>query len=116
MIILYHQIEIQFSQNAPPPSFQTACREERTLGDLRDAAGDVSRRLTDLLEHIRTGPRRATVTTEERREQQFEQVITSTDKFLTHQGGHPGEMLDQVKNLARATTQLVRFLMMIWFS
>lgn len=82
---------------------ELACKDERTHGDLRDAAAQVTRSLNDLLGHIRTGPQQARVT---RQDQELETIITSTDRLISYSGS-ANEMVRQAKVLAEATTHLV---------
>lgn len=81
---------------------ELSCKDERSVGELRDAARRVSHALNDLLAHIRTGPRRARAT---RAGDELDSIMTTTDKLISYQGSG-SEMIRQAKVLAEATTNL----------
>ncbi|KRZ04679.1 Talin-1 [Trichinella zimbabwensis] len=83
---------------------QLSCKDEKSVHDLKDAASQVSRALTDLLNHIKTGPERAQAATEHGKE--LDKIISTTDKLISYTGS-ANEMIRQAKVLAEATTHLV---------
>ncbi|OUC46431.1 Talin, middle domain protein, partial [Trichinella nativa] len=82
---------------------ELSCKDEKSVHDLKDAAGQVSRALTDLLNHIKTGPERAQATEHGK---ELDKIITTTDKLISYTGS-ANEMIRQAKVLAEATTHLV---------
>ncbi|XP_003372683.1 putative I/LWEQ domain protein, partial [Trichinella spiralis] len=82
---------------------ELSCKDEKSVHDLKDAASQVSRALTDLLNHIKTGPERAQATEHGK---ELDKIITTTDKLISYTGS-ANEMIRQAKVLAEATTHLV---------
>ncbi|KHJ45469.1 I/LWEQ domain protein [Trichuris suis] len=85
------------------PPLQMSCKDEKSVGDLKEAAAQVSRALTALLNHVKTGPERAVATEHDR---DLNRIITTSDKLISYTGS-ANEMIRQAKVLAEATTHLV---------
>uniref|UniRef100_A0A5S6Q7X7 FERM domain-containing protein n=1 Tax=Trichuris muris TaxID=70415 RepID=A0A5S6Q7X7_TRIMR len=82
---------------------EMSCKDEKSVGDLKEAAAQVSRALTALLNHVKTGPERAVATEHDR---DLNRIITTSDKLISYTGS-ANEMIRQAKVLAEATTHLV---------
>lgn len=76
-------------------TLQLASKDEKSLGDLRDAAAEVTKTLNDLLSHIKTGPRRAKEVTD------VETILHSTERIISYSDSQK----DIIKN-ARMVAQV----------
>lgn len=56
-----------------------ASKDEKSLGDLRDAAAQVTKALNDLLGHIKTGPKKAQISDAEAILQYTERISTYSE-------------------------------------
>lgn len=87
----------------------TVCNEaspnDDLMNQLKAAAGEVSRTLNDLLNHIKLASRERAQ--EVVQEYSVEEIYTATDK-LSAASGDPNEMVKQARLLGQATAQLIQ--------
>lgn len=80
------------------------CKEKKPVGDLHEAARQVTTTLDRLLGHIKGGPKKAVSGVETGED--LDTVMTSADRLITYTGPTK-EMIRQAKVLAEASTHLV---------
>ncbi|KAG0722917.1 Talin-2 [Chionoecetes opilio] len=84
---------------------QRATQDEALLRDMSQAAGEVTKALNDLLNHIKTaGEQRGRVSVHD---EAVETILVSSEKLFASQGNAP-EMVRQAKILAQATSHLIQ--------
>ncbi|KAG7189022.1 hypothetical protein KM043_008615 [Ampulex compressa] len=82
------------------------CADENLLKELSAAAGEVSRTLNDLLNHIKTATRGERAK-ESVQEGAVETILVATDKLFASTGD-AGEMVRQARVVGQATAQLIQ--------
>lgn len=84
---------------------QRATQDEVLLKDLSQAAGEVTRALNDLLNHIKTaGEQKGRLSVHD---EAVETILVSSEKLFASQG-NASEMVRQAKILAQATSHLIQ--------
>lgn len=84
---------------------QRATQDEALLRDLSQAAGEVTRALNDLLNHIKTaGEQKGRLSVHD---EAVETILVSSEKLFASQG-NASEMVRQAKILAQATSHLIQ--------
>jgi talin len=88
------------------------CKEKKPVGDLIEAARQVTTTLDRLLSHIKAGPRTAASVIESGTD--LDTIMTSADRLITYTGPTK-EMIRQAKFLAEASTHLVSYEIVSFF-
>ncbi|CAJ0956652.1 unnamed protein product, partial [Mesorhabditis belari] len=81
---------------------QTVQRGHQTLGDLHEAARQVTAALDDLLDHVKTSPKGE----QKHEEQEWERVLRSSNRLVSHQGPSQ-DLVKQSESVVRHSQLLV---------